>query len=105
MKSSLLSDFQALITTPPTVRLLPLFDPNFSGTTGGGNGTYQITYFVPVYIVYAEGHGKANMDIAVVPAPGVPITDPTAVISNIVPMGTSSTPAQYLVTVGVKLSK
>jgi hypothetical protein len=103
MKSSLLGDFQALITTPPTMRLLPLFDPSSAGTTGGGNGTYQICYFVPVYVVYAQGHGKANMDIAVVPAPGNPVLDPTAMVSGVVPMGTSPTP-QYLVPVAAKLT-
>jgi hypothetical protein len=105
MKSSLLGDFQADITTPPMVRLLPIFDPNSPGTTGGGNGTYQIDYFVPVYIVYAQGHGKANMDIAVIPAAGSPIVDPTAVIGNPTPMGTSSTPPQYLVPVTAKLTQ
>jgi Flp pilus assembly protein TadG len=105
MKSSLLSDFQSLITDPPTPRLLPLFDPNSPGTTGGGNGTYQITYFVPVYVVYADGHGKANMDIAIMPATGGPVTDPTAVISNVTPMGTSTTPPQYVVPVAAKLTK
>jgi hypothetical protein len=105
MKSSLLGDFQALITTPPTVRLLPIFDPASPGTTGGGNGTYQICYFVPVYVVYADGHGKANMDIAVVPATGSPITDPTAVVSGVTPMGTSTTPPQYVVPVAAKLTR
>jgi hypothetical protein len=37
---------------------------------------------VPVYVVYAQGYGKANMDIAVIPAPGGPIFDPTAVVGN-----------------------
>jgi Flp pilus assembly protein TadG len=105
MKSSLLGDFQTLITTPPSVRLLPLFDPNSSGTTGGGNGTYQIDYFVPVILVYADGHGKANMDIAVIPAPGNPITDPTVVMSNVTPMGTSTTPPQYVAPVAGKLTQ
>jgi hypothetical protein len=104
MKSDLLGDFQALITSPPTPRLLPLYDPNSSGTTGGGNGTYQIVYFVPVYIVYAEGHGKANMDIAVIPAPGSASFDPTAVV-NVSPMGTSSNPPQYVVPVAPKLTQ
>jgi hypothetical protein len=105
MKSDLLGDFQAIITTPPTARLLPLFDPNSSGTTGGGNGTYQITYFVPVYVVYAQGHGKANMDIAVIPAPGGAAFDVTAVVGNVAPLGTSTTPAQYLVPVPGKLTQ
>jgi Flp pilus assembly protein TadG len=105
MKSDLLTDFQALITTPPTPRLLPLFDPNSSGTTGGGNGTYQITYIVPVYVVYAQGHGKANMDIAIVPAPGAPVFDPTAVVGNVQPMGTSTTPPQYVVPMPAKLTQ
>jgi Flp pilus assembly protein TadG len=105
MTSSLLRDFQALITTPPTVRLLPLFDPNSAGTTGGGNGTYQITYFVPVYVVYADATGKPNMDIAVVPAAGSPVTDPTAVFGNLSPMGTSTIPAQYIVPVAAKLTQ
>ena len=103
MKSSLLSDFQSLITTPPTVRILPLFDPNAAGTTTGGNGTYQIMYFVPVEIVYADGHGS-NMDIAVLPVMGSPITDPTAVVGNVTPLGTSSTPPQYVVPVAAKLT-
>jgi Flp pilus assembly protein TadG len=103
MKSSLLGDFQAIITSPPTMKLLPLFDPNSPGTSGGGNGTYQICYFVPVYLVYADGHGKANMDIAVVPAPGNPLTDPTVVIGKVQPLGTSSTP-QYVVPVPGKLT-
>jgi Flp pilus assembly protein TadG len=105
MKSDLLSDFQSLVTTPPTPHLLPVFDPNNAGTTGGGNGTYQITYFVPVYVVYAEGNGKANMDIAVVPAPGPVTFDPTAVVGSVVPMGTSTTPPQYRVSVSAKLTK
>ncbi len=104
MKSDLLTDFQACITTPPTTRLLPLFDPDAAGTTGGGNGTYQITYIVPVQIVYADGHGKANMDIAVVPALGSPIYDPTAVITT-APLGSSSTPPQYVVSVAAKLTQ
>jgi Flp pilus assembly protein TadG len=105
MKSDLLSDFQAIITTPPTPRLLPLFDPNSSGTTGGGNGTYQITYFVPVYMVYAQGHGKANMDIAIIPAPGGASFDPTAVVGNLTPLGTSTTPPQYVIPVPGKLTQ
>jgi hypothetical protein len=100
---ALIPNFQALVTTSPSVHLLPLFDPNSSGTTGGGNGTYQICYFVPVYVVYAQGHG-GNMDIAVVPAPGNPLTDPTIVFSNVAPQGTSSIPAQYAVPVPAKLS-
>jgi Flp pilus assembly protein TadG len=95
MKSDLLGDFQALVTTPPTPRLLPLYDPQSSGTTSGGNGTYQIVHFVPVYVVYAEGHGKANMDIAVIPAPGSVSFDPTAVVGGSAPLGTSSTTSQY----------
>jgi Flp pilus assembly protein TadG len=105
MKSDLLTDFQALITTPQTMRLLPLFDPNSTGTTGGGNGTYQIVAFVPVYVVYAQGHGKANMDIAVVPAGGSVVTDPTAVVTNQAPLSSSSTPAQYLVPVSGRLAQ
>jgi Flp pilus assembly protein TadG len=105
MKSDLLTDFQALITTPPTPRLLPLFDPNSSGTTGGGNGTYQIVYFVPVYLVHADDHGKANMDIAVIPAPGGVSFDPTAVVGNVTPLGTSTTPPQYVVPVPGKLTQ
>lgn len=105
MKSVLLGDFQALITTPPTPRLLPLYDPNSPGTTSGGNGTYQITQFVPVYVVYAEGHGKANMDIAIIPAPGSPIFDPTAVVGTVTRMGTSTNLPQYLVPVAAKLTQ
>jgi Flp pilus assembly protein TadG len=105
MKSSLLSDFQSLITNPPTPRLLPLFDPNSAGTTGGGNGTYQITYFVPVYLVYAQGTGQTNMDIAVMPAPGSPLFDPTVVLGNVSPMGTSTIPPQYVVPVPPKLTQ
>jgi Flp pilus assembly protein TadG len=105
MKSDLLSDFQALVTNPPTLRMLPLFDPNALGTTGGGNGTYQICYFVPVYVVYADGHGKANMDIAVVPATGHPITDVTAVVGNVSPLGTSGVPPQYTVPVPAKVTQ
>jgi Flp pilus assembly protein TadG len=104
MKSSLLSDFQALVTSPPTLRILPLFDPNSSNTTGGGNGTYAIVRFVPVYLVYADGHGKANMDIAVVPA-YTTITDPTAVISSVAPAGASTTPAPFQVPVPAKLTQ
>jgi Flp pilus assembly protein TadG len=105
MKSSLLSDFQSLVTNPPTPRMLPLFDPNSAGTTGGGNGTYQIVYFVPVYLVYAQGTGKANMDIAVIPAPGTPLFDPTAVVGSVTPMGTSTTPPQFVVPVAAKLTQ
>jgi hypothetical protein len=105
MKSDLLRDFQALITDPPTPRLLPLYDPNSPGTTGGGNGTYQITYFVPVYVVYAQGNGKTNMDIAVIPAACGPTFDPTAVVSNVTPMGTSTTPPQYMVPVAAKITQ
>jgi Flp pilus assembly protein TadG len=105
MKSSLLGDFQSLITTPPKTYLLPLFDPSSSGTTGGGNGTYQICYFVPVQVVYAQGHGKANMDIAVVPAAGQAVTDPTAIVGNLMPMGSSSSAAQYMVPVPPKLTQ
>ena len=105
MKSDLLGDFQALITDPPTPRLLPLFDPNSSGTTGGGNGAYQITYLVPVYVVYALGDGKANMDIAVIPAPGGAVFDPTAVVGNVSAIGTATVPPQYLVPVSAKLTQ
>jgi hypothetical protein len=105
MKSDLLSDFQALITTPPTPRLLPLFDPSSNGTTGGGNGTYQVMYFVPVYVVYAQGHGKANMDIAVMPAPGSATFDPTAMVSNPAPLGTSTAPPQFVIQVPGKLTQ
>lgn len=105
MKSDLLSDFQALITTPPTPRLLPLFDPNSSGTKGGGNGTYQIVYFVPVYVAYADGHGKANMDIAVSSASRPVTFDATAVVSNVTPMGTSTTSPEYVVPVAAKLTR
>jgi Flp pilus assembly protein TadG len=104
MKSSLLGDFQAVVSSS-AVRLLPLYDPSAAGTTGGGNGTYQVVYFVPVYMVYAQGNGKANMDIAVSKVPANPITDPTAVITNVAPMGTSSTHRQYVVPVAAKLSK
>jgi Flp pilus assembly protein TadG len=103
MKSTLISDFQADVTAGG-VRLLPLFDPTAPGTLGGGNGTYQITYFVPVVLSYANGSGN-NLDIAVTAVTGSPITDPTAVVSNIGPMGTTSTPAQYTVAVAAKLTK
>jgi Flp pilus assembly protein TadG len=104
MKSSLLNDFSDVITTPPTMRLMPLYDPNSSGTTSGGNGTYQICYLVPVYVVDAQGHGD-NMDIAVVPASGNPLTDPTIVFSNVAPLGSSSVPAQFVVPVPAKLTQ
>jgi hypothetical protein len=114
LKSSLVGDFQALIVIEnfqalaegePVVRYLPLFDPNSSNTTGGGNGTYQIVYFVPVVVVYAQGNGKVNMDIAVTAGLGDPITDPTVVVSNVTPMGTSSIPPQYVVPVTAKLAQ
>jgi len=114
LKDSLLDDFQALIlienfqalaTSEPSVRYLPLFDPNATGTTTGGNGTYQIVYFVPVIVVYAQGNGQANMDIAVTTALGDPITDPTVVVSNVVPMDTSTIPSQFLVPVAAKLAQ
>jgi hypothetical protein len=76
-----------------------------SGTTGGSNGTYQICYFVPVQVVYAQGHGKANMDIAVIPAAGQLVTDPTAIVGNLSPMGSSTTAAQYMVPVPPKLTQ
>jgi hypothetical protein len=108
MKSSLLPDFQSLITSPPTTRLLPLFDPNSPNTTPGGNGTYGITYFVAVNVVYAQGNGKANMDVAIVPAsPYVALTDPTTtanIAQNQVPAGESTVPPQYQVAVAPKLS-
>jgi Flp pilus assembly protein TadG len=105
MKSSLLSDWQALITNPPIPRLLPLFDPNSPGTTGSGNGTYQICYFVPVYVIYAQGNGLVAQDIAVIPAPGYPVTDPTVVMKNVAPLGSSTVPAQYEVPIGGKIVK
>jgi Flp pilus assembly protein TadG len=104
LKSSELQSFQALITAPPTLRLLPIFDMYSPGTTNGGNGTYEIIAFVPVYVVYAQGQGQTNMDIAVVPAPGV-VTDPTAIITGILPLSSSSTSIQYLVPVAGKLSQ
>jgi hypothetical protein len=104
MKSSLLGDFSAVITSPPNMRLMPVYDPNSSGTTGGGNGTYQICYLVPVYVVDAVGHG-GNMDIAVVPASGNPLTDPTIVFSNVAPLGSSSVPAQFVVPMPAKLTQ
>jgi hypothetical protein len=104
LNSSNLSDFQALISTPSTLRLLPLFDSNSPGTTGGDNGTYEITAFVPVYVVYAQGQGQNDLDIAVVPAPGV-VTDPTALITNISPLTSSTSPPQYLVPVAGKLTQ
>jgi Flp pilus assembly protein TadG len=103
LKSSLLSDFQAIISTQ-NVHLLPLYDPISPGTVGGGNGTYEIVHFVPIHLVYATGNGQTNMDIAVTSA-GVPITDPTAYISGITPLGTSSTPPQYRVLVAARLSQ
>ena len=105
VKSDVLHDFQALVTDPPTLRLLPLFDPDSPGTTSGGTGTYQIVYFVPVYVVYAEGHGRTNMDIAVVPAAGSPIYDPTLVISGTTRMGTSTTSSRFLVPTPAKLTQ
>jgi Flp pilus assembly protein TadG len=104
LKSTEITDFQALITTPPTLRLLPLYDPTSSSTTGTGNGTYQITYFVPVYVAYAQNTGS-NMDIAIIPANGSPITDPTIVVSNVAPMGSSTTSQQYVVPVAAKLTQ
>src|SRR5581483_9765539 len=53
LKSSLLGDFQTVVSSAK-VRLLALYDPNSGGTTGGGNGTYQIAYVVQVYLVYAQ---------------------------------------------------
>jgi len=105
VKSDVLHDFQALVTDPPTLRLLPLFDPDSLGTTSGGNGTYEIVYLVPVYVVYAEGHGRTNMDIAVVPAAGSPIYDPTLVISGTTRMGTSTTSSRFLVPTPAKLTQ
>jgi hypothetical protein len=106
MKSQMITDFQALITTPPIPRLMALYDPSSSGTTGGGNGTYQICYFVPVYVIYAQNTGKSKMDIAVVPAPGDASFDPTVGYGNVTPMGSSTTiPSQYLVSVPAKLTK
>jgi hypothetical protein len=102
---SLVVSFQSLVTDSPGVHLLPLYDPNSPGTTTGGNGTYQICYFVPIYVVYAQGRGKANMDIAVVPASGSPITDPTIVLSSVAPLGTSSIPPQFLTPVPAKLTQ
>jgi hypothetical protein len=103
LKSSQLYDFQQLITSPPTPHLLPLYDPTSAGTTTSGNGTYQVTCFVPVYVVYAQGTGS-GMDIAVVPAAGLPTFDPTAVVSNILPMGSSSG-TQYAVQQTAKLTQ
>lgn len=103
MKSTLVSDFQTLITTPATVKLLPIYDPNSAGTTGGGNGTYDIRYIVPVYVVYADGHGS-NMDIAVIRA-GNPITDSNMMYSNVSPMGTSSVNAAYRTAIAAKLTQ
>jgi hypothetical protein len=103
MKSSLLSDFQAIISSQ-NVHLLPLYDPTSPGTVGGGNGTYEIVHFVPIHVVFADGSGKANMDIAVTSA-GAPITDPTAYISSVTPLGTSTTAAPYRVMVAARLSQ
>jgi Flp pilus assembly protein TadG len=114
LKDSLLTDFQALIvienfqalvTDVPSVRYLPLFNPNSDGTTTGGNGTYQITYFVPVIVVFAQGNGQANMDIAVTAGLGDPVTDPSVVVSNVVPMGTSPVPPQFTVPVTGKITQ
>ncbi len=114
LKDSLLNDFQALIvlenfqalvTDVPSVRYLPLFDPNSAGTTTGGNGTYQIVHFVPVTVVYAQGNGQANMDIAITAGLGDPVTDPSVVVSNVVPMGTSTVPPQYTVPVTGKITQ
>ncbi len=97
LKSTLLSDFQTLVNG--NVYLVPLYNPTAAGTTSGGNGTYQVTYFAPVKVVYAEGHGE-NMDIAIIPALGSPITDPTVVFSNVTPLGTSTSPQFVAPTAG-----
>jgi hypothetical protein len=83
MKSDLQSDFSAVQQTG-RINFLPLFDPNSSGTGGNGsNATYQIVAFVPVYIVYADGRGKANMDVAVsLPQAPYILTDPSVTVSQ-----------------------
>lgn len=104
MKSTLISDFQTLVTTPATVKLLPVYDPNSAGTTGGGNGTYDIRYIVPVYVVYAQGHGS-NMDIAVIPA-GNPILDSNLSFNNSSPLGSNtSVNAAYRTAISAKLTQ
>jgi hypothetical protein len=104
LKSSELNNFQALITTPPTMRLLSIFDAYSPGTSNGGNGTYQIIAFVPVYVVYAQGTGQGNMDIAVVPAPSA-VTDPTVSYTNVVPLTSTTNPSPYVVPILGKISQ
>ncbi len=102
LKSTEISDFQADVNGQ--VYLLPLYDPTSSGTTTGGNGTYQITHFVPVTIVYAHYTGS-KMDIAVLPAPGTPLSDPTAFFSNTTPLGTSTTSQLYVTSMAAKITQ
>ncbi len=102
MKSTDISDFNTLVNG--NVYLMPLFDPTAAGTTTSGNGTYQVTYFVPVNVVYSNGTGN-NMDIAVLPALGSPITDPTAVFSNVTPLGTSTSSPQFVAPMAAKITQ
>jgi hypothetical protein len=87
MKSTLLSDFQAVEGEP---KILPLYD------TSGSNGSdawYHIVEFVGVTITYAELHGN-KMTIDVQPCPAV---DATAIISNPAPLGVGgSSPPSFI---------
>jgi hypothetical protein len=81
MKSSLLSDFQAVENTP---RLLPLYD---TSGANGSNAWYHVVALVGVTITYADGNGKANMTIDVQPNAFV---DPANIVVSPVPAGTTT---------------
>lgn len=87
LKSTLLSNFQADIGQP---NLIPLFvpvsrSPYVAASGSGQNATYAIVGFVGVTLSEASGNGS-HMNISIQP---MAVIDPTAVILNPTPAGTS----------------
>jgi Flp pilus assembly protein TadG len=96
LKSTLQSDFASQMWLP---NLIPLFkavqypapsngNTYIAASGNGSNATYAIVGFVGVDISNATGSGS-NMNISIQP---MAVIDPTAVIQNLTPSGTQTSP-------------
>jgi Flp pilus assembly protein TadG len=90
LKSTLLSNFQLEIGTPT---FIPLFEPVSripyqAASSTGQNATYAVVGFVGITISEATGSGN-NMNISIQPMAAI---NPTAVIPNPTPAGTTQSP-------------
>ena len=55
--------------------------------------------------IYYSSPDNVTRQLWKIPAAGGPIVDPTIVVSNVTPTGTSTTPPQYMVPVTAKITQ